>query len=458
MIKKFAKEILLFYVATLIYMLIAIYGFFAITDIDSDLSPELARELEWPKPKYDKQNSFYAFLGLAKLSSGMDLWGMGWEISETDYKKYRVLDESLNLSATAQSSSTFRLSCNVGVQSCFASNIELSNDARSWIKKNTSLNEAVNKIVSSGNFYEQISVDANYLASWQLFDAVRQANWAIASQLWSQDRSIEAVEMIRPYLNFCRRLLKTSSRLPSRSLAIGCVVNDMRLLAEWYLVQPAKNRLLSEQLIDWLKPILLEEIRMKESLLSEVRLYTSGGQALLKPMLQGNNVLHREELLDLEKMDKKRFVALVVAYTIKPNDIARLAYQKFEGLLHLSDVGVPLANLPWSPTAPKPLKAYLPRSYFGYLLPEIPLEMYEHYIHNAHSPVTYQSMLNAVIFCSEKITKNEVKDCLRFDISYFEGPFYSNPVKWHSDHRFLWLPVPDALAKRRGEAKIYVDL
>jgi hypothetical protein len=458
MIKKLAKEMLLFYVATLIYMLIAIYGFFSITDIDSDLSPEFARELAWPKPKYDKQNSFYAFLGLAELSSGMDLWDVGWEISETDYKKHQVMDESLNLGATPQSSSTFRLSCNVGVRSCFADNIELSNDALTWIKKNSSLNEAVNKIISSENFYEQISVHANYLASWQLFDAVRQANWAIASHLWSQDRNIEAVEMIRPYLNFCRKLLKTSSQLLSRSLAIGCVVNDMRLLAEWYLVQPTKNRLLSEQLIDWLKPILLEEIRMKESLLSEVRLYTRRGQVLLKPMLQKINIQHREELLDLEKMDKARFVALVVAYTIKPNDIARSAYQKFEGLLHLSDVGVPLAKLPWSPTAPKPLKAYLPRSYLGYVLPEIPIEMYEHYIHNAHSPVIYQSMLSAVIFCSEKITKNEIKNCLRFDISHLKGPFYNNPVKWYSDQRFLWLAVPDALAKRRGEAQIHLDL
>jgi hypothetical protein len=459
MLKKLASKSLLFYVAVSLYLLIAIYVLIAITDVDEDLSAELATELSWTEPVFDKKNAFYTFLGLTQLEAKVDLWQAGWEIAEADFENFKTLDNSIWGRNVPRDAKLFKLSCNSGSRSCISQNISQASEAREWLKKNNELAVSVSEIVYSNSFYEQISLKQNYVASWYLLNAVRQANWAKASELWSQSQDVAAIEMIRPYLKFCRSLLKTSSTLQTRTIAISCVNNDMRLLAEWYLLRPNQQNMLSKHLASWLKPLALDEVQTRKPLIHEVRLYSKSGNAFIKSILETANVESQEELFNYEKMNSRRLVALFMVNLTKPNDIARAAHKKFEGLLLWAEMGVALSDIPFKANRPKPFRSYLPRGLIGsHILPEIPLEEYEYYIHNAHSPLMNQILLKAVIFCSQKISNNNIENCLKSDLTEYKGPVYRDSAKWYPDQKFLWLPSPNALIKKHGEIRMYLDL
>jgi hypothetical protein len=459
MLKKLASQSALFYIATSLFVLIAIYAVLAVTDIDEDLSVELAAELKWPEPVYDEKNAFYAFLGLPHLRVHEELWQLGWKIANTDFEYFQKLDQSIWGRNVAQNTQIFKLPCDSTLRSCISQNIEQAKKARDWLKNNYALAESIEKIVRSDIFYEQISLNQHYVESWRLLDGVRQAKWATASEAWSQSQEASALETIAPYLKFCRGLLKTAATLQTKTLAISCVNNDMRLLADWYLLKPHMRSVLSERLSGWLEPIELNEIRMREPLMHEIRLYSKSGDAFINGALEVANVESREDLFDFEKMNSRRSAALLMVYFTKTNDVARAAYQKFEGFLLLSESGAAVPDLPWEPNRSKPLKSYLPRGIIGHhVLQEIPLEQYEHYLHNAQSPLMYQVLLKAVIFCAQKINKNDIENCLKSDINEYRESFYSNSAKLDPERMFLWLPAPDVLVKKRGYIRLYINL
>jgi hypothetical protein len=455
--KKWQTNSWLYYGAVVVYALVVMSLMILVTDFDEDLSPHLAKELAFPEPSFDEENVFFDFIGLSQVEPDDDFWLAGWDTVEEDYQRYQDAERAVYDSLITDSSSSFKLTCNPTGKSCFIGLVIQSEEAAIWLEENKPLVSAVDAIVLGAKFQEQIVLSDHYNASWFKLNAVRQAKWAVATELWRTRQYVQAVETVKPYMNFCRRLLKSSVTLWSRSLAITCTVNDMRFIAAWYAFNSTQSDFLTVQLEDWLKPITLDEIKMRESLLHEVRMLSRGGDVFMNGVREELNI--EGDIYDLEKIESKRILAMLFDFLVKPNDIARDCYERFEGMLTLADTGFAIAEVPWTKQAPKPLLRRITRNYFGReAVSTIKLKPYEHYLHNAHSPLMHQTLLRAVIHCTKKMDAVAVENCFRSDLSSYVGVFYTDSVIWDSEHNFLWLPAPKALTDKRGYIKIYVDM
>jgi hypothetical protein len=252
-------------------IIIVAYLLVLATDIDKPLPEAITAELAWPEPDYDETNAFYAFMGLTHLNEADSLVAAGIEIVEKDYESYLAFDPSVIYSKNPALPDFFSFDCNLKNSACTKSNASQLNHAHQWRVQHQMLIDAVEKIVNAPSFHEQIALPHHYRASWRLFLSVRTYKRIEASHFLLQDKPEMAVSAIAPYLQFCRNLLKTSVSLISRRTAIACVANDMRMIADWYVSRPEHIHVLTSALQDWLKPISLEEIRMRSAILNEVR-------------------------------------------------------------------------------------------------------------------------------------------------------------------------------------------
>lgn len=454
---------ILFWIAVVIFSLLVVYAIALANDTDEPLSTEILKEIEILKPVLDEKNAFYSFLGLPKLGQVDDLHEAGRDIVLNDFEEFQTLELSNWYKKNPIYAPSFLLKCKSSSASCIDQNQAQANDAFEWRGKNKDLVSAVQKIVESDTFFRQFSWDAHYFDSWYLLNTVRQSQWAIATDFWIKGEDKQAIASIKSFMHFCRGLLKTNSTLSTRNSAIACVVDDMRLVADWYVRMPNKRDRLSAELHKWLRPIGMDEIRMREPLSDEGRLITRAAKAFPSGSLTSTKAKSANESAKLEKLDlvllQTSAIAKVMAFFVKPNDIARWYYKKFDGMLYWADSGAAIAKPLWQPNESKPWQYYLTRNYYGlHLANQLEPELYEHYLHNAQSPLVYQTLLKAVIKCAAVGSGSDNEDCLKNRISEFKGPFYVDAAKWYEDKKFLYLPTPDVQAIKYGEARMYLSL
>lgn len=396
-------------------------------------------------------------MGLTRLNETDSLADAGMEIVEKDYESYLALDSAVTNPKTITFPDFYAFNCNLTNSACTVSNANQLTDAHQWQLKNQKLIDAVEQIVRNPSFSEQLALPQHYRASWRQFLSMRTYKWIEASHLWLARKPESAATTILPYLQFCRNLLKTSQLLITRRMAIACVANDMKMIADWYVSRPEHSHRLTSALQDWLKPFSLDEKQMGAAILNEVRIISQIPKTLTSERMQADRAAQGMEIKESHRLAYDLTEITLSSFT-KPNENAQEIYEKFSGVLTWAESGAVLIDPPWNDQSEKSWKRFLSRNLWGrHLSSSIDLKAYEADLHNMQTPVLYQTLLSAVRFCTTDKPKTLIKECLKKDVTSYVGPFYTDPIEWVEEHRFVWLPAPESLQKTYGYAKIYLN-